>query len=305
MMVDESHEDQLLVTIESALSLLKSHPAGQLPQMISSEPLPSLLAQCQAFTRADQTEAVRSIHHMAGVGGDLLGSCLAVQPNVVLISEIDPLSRLGIAADQPDFSPRSVIQQLRHSLRGDSDALILEVFQAEIAALRDALQRRGQVLVLRDHSHSHYCADRTLTERPSLYRILQEAGRLRAIVAVRHPLDSFAALPAEMTPAGLTLQDYACRYHLFLDDHRDLPIFRHEDLQAESERVTEEICIALDLDYAPGLLSLRDMVQTAAQTQAALAAAGPLRPDAETRGQMAGSEAYLSLCDRLGYDPRL
>lgn len=298
----------LLNSLESAVALLQTLPSLALAKLDDAAPLPSLLEQCEALIASKPAPVVRSIHHFACTGGTLLSKCLSAQPNVVLLSEIDPLSLISMTLGNPAFSPRSVIQQLRYSVRGNSEDLIAAVFRSEVATLRDSLQQKGQHLVIRDHAHSQYCYGPDMRGRKSVLDLLQAIGQTRSIVTVRHPIDSFLSITARpdwnhFSP--LTLQEYSRRYMLFLDDHSALPTFFYEAFVAAPEQTTAEMCTALDLPYVPGAIDLRDVFKLSGDSgrSGSTVAERPRRAIPPAVIEQAQAETYLRLCQRLGYDP--
>ena len=303
-------QEDLLDSLESAVALLQTLPSLALAKLDDAAPLPSLLAQCEALVAVRPAPIVRSIHHFASTGGTLISRCLDAQPNVVLLSEIDPLSLASMTLSKPAFSPRSVIQQLRYSVRGNSDETIATVFSAEIIALRDSLLQSGKQLVIRDHAHSHYCFGATVAPRKTVLDLLQATGETRSVVTVRHPVDSFLSLTMRpdwnhFTPA--TLQEYCLRYEMFLNDHRALPVFQYEAFVADPEGITARLCAALELTYVPGALDLRDVFKLSGESGRAgsVVTARPRRSIPPELREQAGAEAYPRLCNRLGYDPAL
>ena len=300
----------LLETLEEALALLQSYGSANVSTDLVSEPLPSLLAQCEALIGKPQDNAFRTIHHFASTGGTLISKCISAQPNIVLLSEIDPLSLIGVSLEKPVFTPRSVIQQLRYSLRGNSDDLILKVFQSEVSTLSELLLRRGQSLVLRDHAHSHYCMGSEVADRPGLRDMLLDIGPTRSIVTVRHPIDSFLSLVArtnwnQISPH--TLEEYSRRYERFLDDHAGIPIFQYEEFLRAPEAQIRGMCEALGLPYEPGAMELRDVfnVSGASGRSGIEIAPRPRRDVPAEFAEQVESEGYQRLCHRLGYEPAL
>ena len=308
-MTDAPEKSQLLDGLQQSLDMLQAYrPADPAPPEIA-EPLPSLLRQLETLLAKGPSHCIRTIHHFAATGGSLISKCVSAQPNIVMLSEADPLSLLSMGKGKPVFSPRSVIDQLRYSLRGNADDLILPVFQAEITALRDLLQRRGQTLVIRDHAHSQYCVGEAVVVRPTLRDILLETGPLRSVVTVRHPVDSFLSVIQmnwnHFSP--LSLDEYARRYVQFLDDYDGVPIYRYEDFLAGAEQVTAEICKTLDLRFEPGATDLHDAFKISGSSgrSGGKIEARPRRPVPPQVREQALSDDYLRLCQRLNYDPSL
>lgn len=306
----------LRTAIGDALTLLReadlSAPAG-----LPAEPLPSLLAECEALTREPlPEEPVRLLHHFACTGGTLIARCVASLPNTILLSEIDPLSTVywpvprpgpfRISDDRARFRPTDVLMALRTSLRPVPDATIVESFVASIRAARDSLAREGRSLVIRDHPHSLFCTDAEAGERATVAEMLAAALPVRAVVTVRHPLDSFLGLDAngwrDFSP--FTVLDYVRRYDRFLDRHAGVPTIRYEDFVAAPAAVLAEIARTLALPYAPAALELFPSVVLSGDSGRSGAeiverARRPI-PDAIAR-ELRDCPPFDELCRRLGY----
>jgi hypothetical protein len=299
--------EALIRKLDKALDLLHEYPQLPPPQATPAEPLASLLAQCEAIVAAIPDPApLRSIHHFACTGGTLLSKVLTGMPNTVLLSEIDPLSQ-GIPPVR--FMPTDVIFALRHSIRPIDPEIIVAAFIASVRAAKDGIERGGSHLILRDHSHSQFCRDDTdYAARPTLLEILAEHFPMRSVVTVRHPLDSFLSLDNHgwiaFSPG--TLNAYAERYDAFLDRHIGVPIIRYEDFVACPETVSQELCSILAIEYSPFAIELTSLIEMSGDSgrNDGPIAERPRRPlSATVEAERSSSEAYRSLCRRLGYDP--
>lgn len=309
-MTEELSPDLLRATLQEALDLLEAHGGEAPPPDRPAEPLPSLLAQCEALCRAVPPDApVRSLHHFACSGGTLISKAVALMPNVTLLSEIDPLSPMTQShRSRLAFAPSDLIYAARTALRPVGNATITAMFDAAIGALYRALSDRGRHLVLRDHAHSQFCTAVDFDDRPTLREILRHQFDLRSVVTVRHPLESYLSLHkngwASFSPSGL--EEYCRRYMAFLDRHAELPLFRYEDFVADPEPVLREICAALDLPFAEGFEDLLGAVHLSGDSgrRSDRIAPRPRRPVPEDIQAEAGDSAgYVALCDRLGYSP--
>jgi hypothetical protein len=303
----------LLDNLEEALEMLRDHGEAPFAGAVA-EPLPSLLEQCVALgARALPPQPLRSLHHMACTGGTLICKCLAVMPNVTLLSEIDPLSRMALPPPgrPPTFRPTDLIYSGLTALRPLDEATVERVFLAALRELHGALSERGQYLCLRDHAHSQFCTRVDPDGRPTLLELLRKAApggaEVRAAVTVRHPFDSFLALVnnawLHFTPA--TPEEYARRYLLFLDRHAGLELVRYEDFVAAPEAVLERLCATLELPYMPGAESLIPVVALSGDSgrRSDRIAPRPRRAVSQTLlDEARRSPSFRVLCDRLGYD---
>lgn len=300
-------QETLLDVIREALDQLSDYPA---PDSGEPGPLPSLLAQCEDFlAQAYTVEPVRTLHHLACTGGSLISKCLATMPNTVLLSEIDPLSRIMVNRAQPQFAPTDVILGLRHALRGIDEAVIVETFNESVATLRDQLTQGGQVLVLRDHPHSHFFTDSRADDRPTLREILQRRGQVLPLVTVRHPISSYMSLVANdwhhhFQPS--TIDEYARRSLNFLRCYADVERIKYEDFTQDPAGNLQHMCSVLQLDYAPDGPDLLKAVTLSGESgrRGSEIAPRPPRPvPAAFAEACAASDAYEELCALLDYDP--
>lgn len=298
-------------SFDEALGLLEDYLQTREPfDPDSADPLPSLLEQCQALCADLPPEPpVRSVHHLACTGGTLICKCLATMPNVTLLSEIDPLSRMQMAPGRKrPFAPTDLIYGARVALRGIDDETAARTFLAGLQALHEDLCLLGRHLVLRDHAHSQFCSDTAPEDRPTLHQLLLDRGPNLAIVTVRHPLDSYLSLIRNgwTTFTPFTLEEYARRYQQFLDRHRGLPQFKYEDFVADPEPVLSEMCAHLDLVYTEGAEMLLSVVALSGDSGRSSNAIGhrPRRAvSPEVEAELSRSPSYEALCTEMGYDP--
>lgn len=309
-MTDERALSALVGDLEQSLALLDKYRQadnGNLP----AEQLPSLLDQCLSLTADRQgPPPLRSIHHFACSGGTLMTKCLTALPNVVTLSEIDPLSQqmLDLTGQSVPFAPTDLIWWLRHATRNVDEDMLVDVFCAGLRVAHEQLSQNGHHLLLRDHAHSQFCRAIDPDSRPSLHEMLTAAFPVLSLVSVRHPLDSLLSLRSNgwihFQPD--TLEEYSQRYLMFLDRHAGLPVIKYEDFVADPETVLIQMSELLDLPFNPMALDLLSVVRLSgdsgrASTKIALRPRRKLPADLEdARGQ---SPAYNALCDRLSYAP--
>lgn len=195
---------------------------------------------------------IRTIHHLSCTGGTLFAKCLAAQPNVVLLNEIDPFSKLALdASNKPQFSPRDIISLLHQSGHEFDDAAIAEVFLNDIRTIHDRLANSNKALVLREHTHGAYLLGSSVRGKQKLTEILDSSFERRSVVTVRNPIDSYLSLKefgwVHFQPA--TFNEYCERYLGFLDDYSGVKLFRYEDFVENSLKVMPQICNHLELEY--------------------------------------------------------
>ena len=294
--------------IEETLGMLPDYKAdvsgGQSPQ----EPLPTLLKQCEeicAALESREPEPLRTLHHFACTGGSLMSRFVEAQPNTMLLSEIDPFSTLGRA--NPDFAPTDTIRQAQLNLRPLPDEALEATFIGGVRSLYEELRQKGRRLVLRDHTHSHYCTNIDPSDRPNVRDVLAAHFSLKSVVTVRHPIDSFASLLKNkwvMFAPG-TLEEYCRRYHLFLDAYSETPVVRYEKFVVAPEVAGRKMLDHLDLPYFENWEEWSSLIQITGDSGRKGEEISP-RPRKPLRQELtedcASSTAYQSLCERLGYD---
>ena len=293
--------------IDECLDLINSSSTGVEKRVpVRAESLPSLLEQCRTFADSTAEEPIRTVHHFACTGGTLILKFLAATPNSLTISEVEPHSRLNSLKDRR-FSPSDWITLVRASNRPSHEGLIDELFFAGLQALVEDCMDRGLRLILRDHAHSHYCLGEEVRPERGLRALVNSRYPTRSVVTVRHPLDSFLSLERHnwLHFEPRSPEEYARRYHRFLDDHHDLPCFRYEDFIADSDAQVARLCEELELPFNPAFQLLFGQFQFSGDSGRSSRVIGrrERRPiTEETQRALAEAESFLALCERLGYD---
>ena len=311
------HAQKERAALESSLhSAKKRLEAAARTCLIAQKDLEDMHARAPTPAHAPQPDAplVRSIHHFACTGGTLITRHLAALPNVLTLSEIDPLSTFGQkpTADGRLFAPSDLLALLRHSPRAPDQKVLVSVFQEGLAALLRDTVRRGQHLLLRDHAHSQFCTDCDWRQRPTLLQMLAARYQSRALITVRHPLDSYLSLAANGWRgfAPPTLAEYSRRYLAFLKAHAGLEIIRYEDFVAAPDATLARLCAALDLpvptEAVTPLLPAFPLSGDSGRSGRKIAPR-PRRPmPAPLAAEIAqgGPAPYRALCAQLGYDAK-
>jgi len=201
---------------------------------------------------------VRVIHHFSCTGGTLFSKCLAAQPDTVLLSEIDPFSRLGLNKPQnPTFQPRDIISILHQSDGVFDRELIKDIFCNDIGLILEQLLKTNKSLILREHTHSIYLTGDKARNEVLLDDILREHYNVKSIVTVRNPIDSYLSLRENkwlhFSPSNF--DEYCIRYLNFLHDHANVKIFRYEDFIKQSNKIMFDICRELCIRFDPSFTS--------------------------------------------------
>jgi len=301
-MIEPTQSDTPFALLEQNLADLEAAP-GVLGSEAQTAELMALLAQCTDVSEHSDRPILRSLHHFACTGGTLISKCIAAMPCIRLLSEVDPLSE--IAHTHP-FVPTDMVGLAKFSSAPPSDADLLRVFLAGLSVLEVQSRHEGRDLVLRDHSHSHFCCAGFRPERPSLREMLRPEYMVLSLVTVRHPLDTYLSVArngwVHWEPG--TLEEYANRYHLFLDHYADVDVLRYEDFLANPVEEMRKICGFLKLPFNPHFQDVFSALHLSGDSGRSSAVIGtrPRRavPE-EIFAQALASQSYQRLCARLGY----
>lgn len=268
----------------------------------------ALLDHAAPLLAARAPQPIRMIHHFACSGGTLISKCIATSPNTVLFSEIDPLGTHHFAKPQRPFFTTDLVADLHYSPRPLPAQVRIDHFIAGLGALHRSLSDLSQHIVLRDHAHSHFCMGPVIPDRPDLRQMAIQVAPVRALVTVRHPLESFASIQANkfvhFTPGTLT--EYCYRYQVFLDTHADAPLVRYEDFLETPREVLGHMLTILDLQLADRFEQLAPLFRLSGDSGRGGEKIAP-RPRRRTMQELLepGEDpaAYIALCNRLGYTP--
>ncbi|MCF3596440.1 sulfotransferase [Rhodobacteraceae bacterium LMO-12] len=297
-------------------STLKRLPAPQTDAAVAAvlPVLSDLVGQCERqLARQAAAEAgrdpIRLIHHFACSGGTVMSSCIAAMPNTILLNEIDPLSRLHLPWASKSFKPTDILTDMIASPRAVPQEATIAVFRAGLKAMRDQLATQGMALILRDHSHSHFCHDVTpAIERPLLRDLMPPDVAVRSVLTLRHPLDSFMSLETNkwlhFKPA--TLEEYSKRYLSFLHAYGDVARFKYEDFTRAPDAVLQKICAVLELPYSGEFNVTRSLFALSGDSgrSGGKIQPRPSRQVSQSLGEQAEkSPAFARLCKELDYDP--
>lgn len=295
--------------VREALRLIEqTRPGtGSAAATLDPDPLPSLLEQCGRLAgigEAREAEPIRTVHHFACTGGTVLIKCLACSPNIQVLSELDPLS--SMTSEATLFTPTDLIQLLQHGNREVSEEEKIELFMAGFSALYDSALGKGLRILIRDHTHSHFCVGDQVPSRPTLRQIIAAKYRTLSVITVRHPLDSWLSLVhnhwVDFNPG--TLEEYAKRYLLFLEHYPASRVFKYEDFVEDPDDFLAAICSELRIpepnDYRELFTAHRFSGDSG--RQGSIIEARKRRPVTdEVSAMVSRSTSFRELCGKLGY----
>jgi hypothetical protein len=301
----------LRMKLDCALDLLDSRAVRRRASSAVSRDGRDLIGEClDLYRRIPRTaaEPVRSIHHAACSGGTLIVKCLAAMPNVVVLNEVDPLSRLGFNPDSPSFRPSDIIALVRAGDRSVESPLLVRMFLESLGVVHGELGAQGRRLLLRDHCHGHFFTGERIEDRPGLLAVLKESFATLPLVTVRDPVDSYISIGMQewMHFSPPTFDEYCRRYHAFLDEYEGVPVIRYEDFVREPMATAERICEILEIPFTPAFIDTFSWFRLSGDSgrSGRRIAARPRRPLPDGLIESAGqSGSYAKLAERLGYEP--
>lgn len=288
---------------DSALVQLASKLGETLPRTAEDDrAITSLLTQMRVTVPQDTSNPVRTIHHFACTGGTLISRFLAATPNARLLSEIDPLSPIV----KQRFAPLDLALQYRNANPVVNPDDQIAIFLAGLKVIHGQVIAHGERLILRDHTHSHFCTGSEVPNRPTLKQIIAPHYSLLSVVTVRHPLDSYLSVLhnkfTHFTP--LTLEAYAARYMAFLDAYADEAIIKYEDFITDHAATIAALCACLELpnsddlnDIAPAI----DLTGNSGRSGITLELRDRRTIPTEIADMCKNSKTYKTLCQRLDY----
>lgn len=249
---------------------------------------------------------LRTIHHFACTGGTVISKCLAALPQVMLISEINPINR-----HSPKFNPSHPLALLEQRCAAPlAESWWRREFADQLSLLIDWCREAHCDLLLRDHSHSDYCSGPSWVRQPTLLSQLPQSSRVFSVVTLRHPLDSWLGLchagwQGQLHPPSLL--SYCQRYGIFLNHYEHIPWLYYEDFCREPAWFLELIGEELRLGYDPKVIDKFPGIQLSGDSgrKDNLIAPRSRRPiPGEIQSELndaATRRALLHLCERMGY----
>ncbi|MGM0855823.1 MAG: hypothetical protein ACQEW0_01910 [Pseudomonadota bacterium] len=256
--------------LQQALSLINDYSTTHnvtskaVPDTESLNNTQSLLECCAAVVNADNDNAkptLRIIHHFACSGGTLISKCLAAQPNVFLLSELHPTTRLGMNMEKATYTPRDITTQAIYGRVPNVDELAEKLFVNGIIETEKHICERGGYLVIRAHTHADYCTDNPVPEVDTLTKLLEPHFEIKHLATVRNPIDSFASLRingwVHFEPNNF--DDYCRRLSRFLDNFEECNILLYEDFLSNPQFQLSLVCENLGIPYDPACLDFMDI----------------------------------------------
>ena len=253
-----------------------------------------------------QKPPIRIIQHLSCSGGTIISKCLAGLPNVVLLSEANPLSELHAESTPPGFAPSDLIYLAKRANMPHFPQLGRDVFKAEIGVIAKHARLFGKHLVIREHSHSDFLVGEIPGSFSTVREFLKEDFTVRSVVTVRHPVDSYLSLVKTdwLHFIPKTFEEYCKRHVLFIERNENVPIYKYEDFVSDPETEINRICDSLDLPFNEDFIDIFDintLSGDSGRSSNIIEKRERRKIDEDLQNEMSESPSYEALCTKLGY----
>ncbi len=224
----------------------------------------SLIERCEKAlenSALDTKPTMRVIHHLACSGGTLVSKCVAALPNVFLLSELHPTSKLHMGGGKPKFLPADIITQSRYASVPDVDSLAWKIFTDSIKTTERHVSSFGGHLVIRDHTHSDFCVGENFSKHSSVVEHLSSEFNILRVATLRNPIDSYLSLLSNdwehFEPKGFN--EYCKRVHAFVSEYDTKEIIKYEDFVENPKDNMQKMAEMLDLPFSDSFLDTFDI----------------------------------------------
>lgn len=243
---------------------------------------------------------IRTIHHLSCTGGTLISKCLAAMPNVVLLSEINPLSTSRIR-----FNPFDPLQQFQAQYKLLSTEELKRAYLARLEIIVKKCIARDSTLIIRDHSHSDFLGKDVRTCN-SLIEFTSTNYRVRPLITLRHPVDAFLSMRKAGWVKGVKSFDCYCeRFLMFVERYSSAPYFLYEDFVLDPDHVLPEICHYYGIRFESNYKNTFFDIKLTGESGRSAKAIGP-RPrqkySQEFKQEVLESEHFKKISKLFGYN---
>lgn len=192
----------------------------------------------------DDVMTVRLMLSFSHSGATLLNQCLGCLPQVVILSELNPLGG-GSGGRLKEL--RTVWDQAREWYQIE---LRSRNYVDAVVELEAICEERGQLLVIRDWTHvnfmPHSCNEGNPPQRLLNLEELRQHCDVSAFALVRDAIDVWLSAG---TPDPKPFFSRYAAYAEAVTDAR-IPVVHYESFVSDPERVMREICAQLDLPFS-------------------------------------------------------
>ncbi len=207
-------------------------------------------AICEQYA-SPQKPLIRVIHHLACSGGTLVSKCLSALPNVYLLSEVHPYTKLHLGVGKAKYAPSDLASLAKYANIPQADKISKEIFINSVKAINEQVERSAGSLILRDHTHSDYCVGDSVVGQPSVTSALENDFEVVSLITLRDPVDSYASLLKNnwLHFSPVSFDEYCARVLSFLNAYPEATVIKYEDFVSDPQTQMKLMCDALQLKY--------------------------------------------------------
>ena len=272
-----------------------------------------------------------TVHHVAASGGSIVSQVLAASTNSVLVSEINPFGTVKRGL-KPFYDPTSLLWHLVYNSRDLSPTLKLKYFFGQLDISIEHVKSLSKNILLRDHSHTtfNFLNKNQTFNNKKVYSLFMESlkyfyskkdnkfdfPRIKPILSIRHPLDSFIASRKndwlfEYCGDEINIDNY-CKGLLIFQNYMEnvefAKVIRYEDLCLNFDSSLNELFFNLDINYKIPTLSEVNCIKVTGKSgrksnNIVLRERLLTDVDDSLKNQIKKSNYYKKYCQRNNYDP--
>lgn len=243
------------------------------------------------------------LHHLSSSGGTLIARAIAAMPDVVMLSEVHPVSQRRVWFNPYDPVPQLLANypDIGPDAEGQKDE-----FRRRLDVVWASCRRADRRLVLRNHAHSDFLGPDP-TGRLEIETALPTRAELKRAATVRDPVDAWLSMQASGFAKNLkNFEDYCVRVEAFLAQFAPDEIETYEAFVADPAAVAQRLCERLGVTYVAGRESAFADITLSGNSgrgkEWTEIKKAPRRPFAPSfRRRVLKSEAYRRIADRFGY----
>lgn len=184
-------------------------------------------------------------------GGTVLNQCLGSLPDVVIMSEVNPLG--GGWGKKQEYSLTSVQEQAKYWYQIELGS---KGFVDSVLELEQICTENNKHLILRDWTFSNFMPHRVNDNNPPnkllTLEVLRGKCHLIPFVFVRDAIDVWIS---RGTPP---VNEFFKRYLQYIEAIHDLPAFKYETFSRQPGFVINEICNLTGITYSESWHNYRD-----------------------------------------------
>ena len=272
-----------------------------------------------------------TVHHLAASGGSIVSQVLAASTNSVLVSEINPFGTVKRGL-KPFYDPTSLLWHLVYNSRDLSPTLKLKYFFGQLDISIEHVKSLSKNILLRDHSHTtfNFLNKNQTFNNKKVYSLFMESlkyfyskkdnkfdfPRVKPILSIRHPLDSFIASRKndwlfEYCGDEINIDNY-CKgllgFQNYMENVEFAKVIRYEDLCLNFDGSLNELFFNLDINYKIPTLSEVNCIKVTGKSgrksnNIVLRERLLTDVDDSLKNQIKKSNYYDKYCQINNYDP--